>query len=416
MLEHWAIFVDNDSKKSSFIEAVLNNTQSDFKSFRNLKGLLFSSLSITKLINEEERHGPLRLNNTAQPLKTMSSGEQKKALLSHIFENSPDYIILDNPFDNLDVDFQQELRLMLKTKANTIRILQLISRKSDKLSFIHNYGILEKDCFKEIQASTIETIFQNEIHFNENIPKPIESISYFEKSIIDIRNISISYNNKKVLNNITWAIKPGDFWQLIGKNGSGKSTILSMIIGDNPKAYGKDIYLFGKKKGTGESVWDIKQKIGYFSPAMTDKFTGRHTLENMLISGFNDSIGLYTKPTDLQQRVIQEWITLLNFQQKKNTLFKNLTVGEQRLVMTARAMVKHPPLLILDEPTAGMDDASATLLVALVNKIASESSTAIIFVSHRQENGLLPKSTYQLDMTDNGSVGSSQVIEQTKPL
>lgn len=407
MLEHWAIFADNDSKKSSFIEAVLNNTHSEFKSFNDQKGILFSSLSITTLINEEERHGALRLNNTAQPLKTMSSGEQKKALLYHIFENSPDYIILDNTFDNLDVDFQQELQLILKTKANTIRFLQLTSRKSDTLSFIHNYGVLEKDCFKKIQASTIETIFQNKIHFNGNIPKPIESISYSEKSLIDIRNVSISYNNKKVLNNITWAIKPADFWQLTGKNGSGKSTLLSMIIGDNPKAYGKDIYLFGKKKGTGESVWDIKQKIGYFSPAMTDKFTGRHTLENMLISGFNDSIGLYTKPTDVQKRVIEQWITILNFQEKKNSLFKDLTLGEQRLVMTARAMVKHPPLLILDEPTAGMDDSSATLLVALVNKIASQSSTAIIFVSHRQESGLLPKSTYRLDITDNGSVGSS---------
>lgn len=407
MLEHWAIFADNDSKKSSFIEAVLNNTHSEFKSFNDQKGILFSSLSITTLINEEERHGPLRLNNTAQPLKSMSSGEQKKALLYHIFENSPDYIILDNTFDNLDVDFQQELQLILKTKANTIRFLQLTSRKSDTLTFIHNYGVLEKDCFKKIQASTIETIFQNEIHFNGNIPKPIESISYSEKSLIDIRNISISYNNKKVLNNITWVIKPADFWQLTGKNGSGKSTLLSMIIGDNPKAYGKDIYLFGKKKGTGESVWDIKQKIGYFSPAMTDKFTGRHTLENMLISGFNDSIGLYTKPTDVQKRVIEQWITLLNFQEKKNSLFKDLTLGEQRLVMTARAMVKHPPLLILDEPTAGMDDSSATLLVALVNKIANQSSTAIIFVSHRKENGLLPKSTYRLDITGNGSVGSS---------
>lgn len=407
MLEHWAIFADNDSKKSSFIEAVLNNTHSEFKSFNDQKGILFSSLSITTLINEEERHGPLRLNNTAQPLKSMSSGEQKKALLYHIFENSPDYIILDNTFDNLDVDFQQELQLILKTKANTIRFLQLTSRKSDTLTFIHNYGVLEKDCFKKIQASTIETIFQNEIHFNGNIPKPIESISYSEKSLIDIRNVSISYNNKKVLNNITWVIKPADFWQLTGKNGSGKSTLLSMIIGDNPKAYGKDIYLFGKKKGTGESVWDIKQKIGYFSPAMTDKFTGRHTLENMLISGFNDSIGLYTKPTDVQKRVIEQWITLLNFQEKKNSLFKDLTLGEQRLVMTARAMVKHPPLLILDEPTAGMDDSSATLLVALVNKIANQSSTAIIFVSHRKENGLLPKSTYRLDITGNGSVGSS---------
>lgn len=407
MTEHWAIFIDNDSQKSKFIEAILTGKHPNFKYFDHKKGILFSSLTVNKFIYEEERHGQSKLENASQPLKTMSSGEQKKVLLYHILEQTPDYIILDNPFDNLDIGFQQELKQLLQTKARTICFVQLASRKADTLSFITNFGVLTREQFTKIAARNLDMVFQNNVHFTGNIPKPIRTINHPWSSLIDIQNVSISYNNKKVLNNITWTIKSGDFWQLIGKNGSGKSTILSMIIGDNPKAYGKDIYLFGKKKGTGESVWEIKEKIGYFSPAMLDKFTGRHTVEYMLISGFTDSIGLYTLPTDTQKNIIDQWIILLNFQQKKNKLFKDLSQGEQRLVMTARAMVKHPPILILDEPTAGMDDSSATLLVALVNKIASQSSTAVIFVSHRKEKGLLPKSTYRLDMTIDGSIGTS---------
>ena len=107
----------------------------------------------------------------------------------------------------------------------------------------------------------------------------------------------------------------------------------------------------------------------------------------MIISGFYDSIGLYIPPSDQEKNLVISWLTLLQLHHKRNTLFLDLTMGEKRLVMTARAMIKHPPLLILDEPTAGLDDKSASLFIALVNKIAQESDTAIIFVSHRKETG-----------------------------
>ena len=127
----------------------------------------------------------------------------------------------------------------------------------------------------------------------------------------------------------------------------------------------------------------------------------------MLISGFTDSVGLYIQPTEMQKQASKEWLLLLHLWDKRKTLFKDLSLGQQRLLMTARAMVKHPPLLILDEPTTGMDDASAQLLVALVNKIANETNISIIFVSHRKEPGLLPKSIFELVMTSNGSIGNA---------
>ena len=126
----------------------------------------------------------------------------------------------------------------------------------------------------------------------------------------------------------------------------------------------------------------------------------------MLISGLNDSVGLYVKPTAFQQRIIKQWLALLDLYDIKNTFFNTLSTGKQRLVMTARAMVKQPPLLILDEPTAGMDDDSAALLVALVNKFAKETNTAIIFVSHRKEKGLKPKQTFYLTPHETGSTGN----------
>ncbi len=405
MTAHWAIFINNDSHTADFVTAILNQSHPDFKYFDSQKGAMFSPLALTKLIDQEERYGRSPLKRSGQAIKTMSSGEQKKALLFHILESQPDYIILDNPFDNLDTDFQIELKQLLIQKSNKIGFIQLASRKSDTLPFANRFGRLQKDRFTLLETQSSDDTIHFRTPFEGQIPKPIHELKIEEHTLIEFKNVSISYGNKPILRNITWKILKGDFWQIVGKNGSGKTTLLSMIIGDNPKAFGKDIYIFGKKKGSGESVWDIKEKIGYFSSSITDKFRGRHSVEHMLISGLTDSIGLYTQPTEAQKRTGQEWLQLLDFWDRRNTLFKNLSLGQQRLVMTARAMVKHPPLLILDEPTAGMDDTSAQLLIALVNKMAAETDTTIVFVSHRAEPGLLPKSIFRLEMHPNGSVG-----------
>lgn len=405
--KHWAIFIDNTSNKSDFIHQILYSTMpSGFENLNGLQGALFSKLALVTYMDEENRHGKKILNeDSQQSLQSMSSGEQKKALLQYILKSQPDFIILDNPFDDLDTTSQERLKATLIARSKQTSFLQIISRKDDLLPFITNYIKLDKETLRFHE--NLDTVFDVEdtTVFNHFIPLPIQPIEHNEEILIDIQNNTIKYGDKIVLKNINWTIKKREFWQLLGKNGSGKTTILSMITGENPKGYGQDLFLFGRKKGSGESIWDIKKKIGYFTPSMTDKFSGYHTLENMIISGLNDSIGLYIKPSEVQLRLAKEWLSLIDMYHIKNTLFNTLSIGQQRLVMTIRAMVKHPLLLIMDEPTTGLDDASAQLLVALVNKIAQESATAVVFVSHRHEPRLTPNFIYELQITNEGSIG-----------
>lgn len=403
-MEHLGIFTDNQTNKKELIRKLQNNEFSDIVNLKDIPGKLFSQLEVRRFMEEEEKHGTKYISTKGQALKTMSSGEQKKALLFHILDQKPDYILLDNPFDNLDISFQNDLKTLLLEKASGTLLIQLASRKSDMLPNIRNFAkvidgqlrVLTENIQGEDKEATI---------FLGSIPPAIEPIPFNGETLITFEKVSVSYGEKHVLKDIDWEVKTGEFWQLIGNNGTGKTTILSMITGDNPKAFGQEIYLFGNKKGSGESVWDIKEKIGYFSPAMTDSFSGRHSVENMLISGLLDSIGLYIKPTETQKRICKEWLLLLGLWERRNVQFNDLSLGDQRLVMTVRAMVKHPPLLILDEPTSGMDDASASILVQLVNKIAQETQTTILFVSHRKEPGLNPKKILELKHTDKGSIG-----------
>ncbi|TLP77030.1 ATP-binding cassette domain-containing protein [Maribacter sp. ACAM166] len=407
-MNHWVIYIDNNSKKKEFIELFSKGkVPTELQEYKDKTGSLYSQITLEKLIEEEDKHDHKIISSKEQALETMSSGEQKKALLYYLLQQRPDYIILDNPFDNLDTHFQEELKTILQEHSTSITFIQLASRKADTLLFINKFGKLDHSTFTEISnLKTLEAKTTDPFN-TDSIPTPLATIGYCNNPLIQFKNVSISHGNKTILRDINWKVNKGDFWQLTGANGTGKTSILSMIIGDNPKAFGQEIYLFGSKKGSGESVWDIKKKVGYYSPAMTNRFKGRHSVEHMLISGLTDSVGLYTMPTEMQKRLIKQWLLLLDLYELKDTYFNQLSTGKQRLIMTARAMVKHPPVLILDEPTTGMDDASAALLVALVNKIAKETDTAIIFVSHRKEPYLEPKSIYTLLKSATGSIGVS---------
>ena len=406
---HWAVLIDNDSDKVGFVKSILNNDPPNgFEKLKGLNGSLFSKLTLEQFIDEEDRHGLKILSKErSQPLKTMSSGERKKALLKHILKNNPDYLLLDNPFDNLDIESQTDLKIKLQARKDDILLVQFFSRKSDLLPFIDSHYKLNGRDLIPLKKTNLQLSGQTS-KFHGNIPPPIQKLPYAEEVLIELKNVSVSYLEKPILKNINWKINKGDFWELKGKNGSGKTTILSMITGENPKGYGQDLYIFGRKKGSGESVWDIKKRIGYFTPSMTDKFTGYHSVENMIISGLNDSIGLYIRPTEAQLRTANEWLHLIGMGRQRNNLFHDLTMGQKRLIMCVRAMIKHPVLLIFDEPTAGLDDASAALFVNLVNKFAQESESTIIFVSHRKEPNLSPDFVYELKITEHGSIGGVQ--------
>jgi len=408
MSKHWAIFIDNSSAKKQFIDRALKGDLPDeFSFFRNRKGLLFSKASLNYFLDEEDKHGVNHLDTVnKQALKTRSSGEQKKALLQYQLKLEHDFIILDNPYDNLDLESQNRLKSDLEKQSEQNTFIQLISRKSDLLSFINNFAYLNGEQLL-FYTSLNEIPKRKEAIFSDKLPSPLKDTLYDHESLVSMNNVGVSFQNKTVVQNINWEIKPGEFWQLIGNNGSGKTTLLSMITGENPKGYGQNLVLFGIKKGSGESIWDIKKNIGYFSPAMTYKFKGRHSLLHMLVSGLNDSIGLYVKPTESQLNLAIEWLELLEMKAIKDVFFYELSEAYQRLIMIARAMIKHPLLLILDEPTEGLDDQSAKLIVNLVNKIGKESNTATIFVSHRVEPGLQPDHIFELKMTPNGSVGIS---------
>lgn len=407
-LKHWTIFTDNRTDSSGFIQGLLEGAvPALLASLNGLKGAVLSRSIIDHFIWEEEVHDQkIATKDSAQSLRSMSSGEQQKLVLNHLLETDPDYIILDHPFDNLDSSSQEAIRSRLSQLASKMVFILLVSRKSDYLAFIEDKAFLNSD--RSLQKIDARTMNQLSDKLNVNLPKipQVSSDTHFDESLlVAFKNVEVSFDNRPILKNIHWRISKGEFWQLKGVNGSGKTTLLSMITGENSKAYGQEVYLFGYKKGSGESIWDIKKQLGYYAPTLTYSFKGGHTVEQMLISGLKDSIGLYQTPNETQKRIASDWLLIMGMLPLKDVLFTNLTVGQQRLVMVVRAMIKQPLLLILDEPTEQLDEANASLLVHLINKFAQETSTAIIYVSHREEEGLRPQFIFELQKTEKGAIG-----------
>jgi molybdate transport system ATP-binding protein len=407
--KHWAIFVANNVDKTQFIKSIFNkNNPPELSYLHQLKGELFSESILIDYIKEEQRFGNSPLNSyKSRDLSTFSGGEQKKILLQHCLAQKPDFIVLDSPFDNLDAASQDELQILLDEISDKLIIIQLYQRSAEKLKFINKNAFLNTKGSFELAA---------ESNSNQNHERSISSVlelpTLLQKNIkksgclVSFRSVNVNYNDKPILKNINWQINVGEFWQLIGPNGAGKSTLLSLIIGDNPKAYGQNITLFGMQKGSGESVADLKKNIGYFSPSMVSMFTRKTSVEHMVISGIFDSIGLYKIPSERHVRIANEWLATIGLKEFAKKEFFKLSIGQQRLIMIARAMVKQPPLLILDEPMAGLDDDNALKVNQLINKIHEAGATTILYVSHRKEPGLLAKSFFELKPSAHGSQGT----------
>ncbi len=408
-IQHSAIYIHGNTDKKWLINQILAEQLPGIKeTMHNLQGEVYSGIALQHFIDEELFHGQLEietgLNNT---LSVASSGEQRKALLNYILTRKPGFIILDDVFESLDIKASEGLSIKLQEISDTIVLIQLLNRKPDLLPCIDTIYLLEGEAItdKQSRAEFIEQHIapaKNEI---SAIPPPLHKYEPLAFPLVEMNNVSVQYNERPILQNICWKISEGEFWQLKGPNGSGKSTLLSMITGDNPKAYGQDMMLFGKKKGSGETVWQIKEKIGYFAPNIIRHFERQDSIHQMIISGFFDSVGLYIKPTDMQIKRANDWLVLLGMYADKQQPFRLFPPGQQRMILIARAMVKHPPLLILDEPTSGLDDESALLFAALVNQVAAETNTAILYVSHRNEPGLKPNHFFELIPTPEGSLG-----------
>jgi len=338
----------------------------------------------------------------------LSNGETKRLMIAAALIKNPVLLMLDNPLAGLDVQTRAEFNIIIADIiASGITIIMgtspfEIPAAITHIAVLENGSIAKQTPAKDFDASAFSHVDKGKLDKDEltnllnanNIP-PYDWI-------VRMDNVNITYGDKEVLKNIDWQIKQGERWALLGPNGAGKSTLLSLINGDNPQAYANNIILFDRKRGTGESIWDIKSKTGFVSPELYQYFPTDNSCLQVIESGFYDTMGLF-RPSDPKKAAIAlRWMKALEIERYARILLKNIPASAQRLCLLARALIKNPTLLIFDEPCQGMDAHQQQHFKMLVDTICELSNVTLIYVTHYQHE--IPDSVDKVLRLDKGSV------------
>ncbi|MBQ8500773.1 MAG: ATP-binding cassette domain-containing protein [Bacteroides sp.] len=330
----------------------------------------------------------------------LSSGELRKFQLTKTLLTAPRILILDNPFIGLDATARRQLAEVLAQLAGeSVQIILVLSRLDDIPPFITHVlpveGLLvgekmSRETYLHLFGRQEEQRRVEENRLLEALRRRILELPYTHtnftgREVVRLNKVSIRYGERTILKELDWLVCRGERWALSGENGSGKSTLLSLVCADNPQSYACDIALFGRKRGSGESIWEIKKHIGYVSPEMHRAYLKNLPAIEIVASGLHDTVGLYKRPRPEEFAVCEWWMDIFGVAHLKDKLFLQLSSGEQRLCLLARAFVKDPELLILDEPLHGLDTYNRRRVKHIIEAFCDRQDKTLIMVTHYED-------------------------------
>ncbi len=367
----------------------------------------------------------------ARKVHQLSNGESRKIFLARLLLRSPRLLILDDPLAGLDARSRARLKAGIERmlEKQDPAVLLITSRYEDIPAGIDRFLLVREHAviaqcerqtlrnnaayhgfFSRLGTGRKESVVPEA--FTGMVERYAEELTAGERlpEMVAMRGVSIAYQGVTVLKGIDWTVRQGERWALLGANGAGKTTLLSLILADNPQAYTNDIRLFGQQRGSGESIWQIKRRIGWVSPELHVFYERSASVQEVIGSGFFDSVGLYRRCTKEQNAVVVGWMEALDLAPLAERPFYALSTGQQRLILLARALVKQPALLVLDEPCQGLDDPHRFQMIDLVDRLCRAAPVTVIFVSHYKKE--IPASiTHQISLR-NGRILSCGPVEK----
>lgn len=363
------------------LEQVYSMSGDDTPSRRQLKEHIYDIFHLRPLLDKY--------------LILLSSGELRKFQLSCTLFSRPRVLVMDNPFIGLDAETRDQLRDLLTSLSHeqSLQIILVLSKSDDIPDFITH--VVEVSDMKVLPKVTRQEYQQSHQSFPAHVLEdkyrkaildlPYKADQKHADTIVKLNKVSIRYGSRTILSNLDWTVKSGERWALGGQNGSGKSTLLSLICADNPQSYACDITLFDTPRGSGESIWDIKKHIGYVSPEMHRAYHRDIPAIRIVASGLSDSAGINLKPDAAQYETCRFWMEVFRLRGLEQETFLHLSSGQQRLVLLARAFVRDPELLILDEPLHGLDNTNRRLVKDVIETFCQRLNKTLIMVTHYEE-------------------------------
>jgi len=348
-------------------------------------------LSVDEKIYNDRREKAVRLlkinHLMNRRLIQLSNGEMRKVLMARAIMQQPKLIVIDDPYYGLDRDSKEVFSAAINGMllSGMPKLLIVINDQADIPENVTH--VIDIEDRKIIRAGPKEMAGYGtleKLDFNSGFKASGMFINKWGKgrAIIEMNNACVTYGGREVLKSVSWIMHEGENWLISGHNGAGKSTLLSLILADNPQAYSNDIKIFGIKRGSGESIWDIKKKIGWVAAELQYYYNSSHSNLDVVCSGFDDSIGIYRKFTEHEKRKAAGLMDSLGIRDRSGADFISASEGEKRLVLLARALVKRPELLVLDEPCQGLDNIHKGLFNRVLEQTVGSGKVSSIYVTH----------------------------------
>jgi molybdate transport system ATP-binding protein len=343
----------------------------------------------------------------SKDLTQLSSGERRKVSIARALLERPRLLILENPVTGLDASSRTALEQVVDGLAQEDVSVILVTARLDALPpsvthllLVHEGRVVAQGRREAVLAAIGDPLEASPVHGRSlpGGPEPRGALS----ALIRMHDVRVRYGRRQILTGVDWTVKPGEHWALVGPNGAGKTTLLSLILGDHPQAYANDIVLFGRQRGSGESIWEIKEQIGWVAPELHLYYPEGSSCLDIVCSGFSDTIGVREPYTMAQRATAERWMQELGVGEWAGRRFGALSESQQRLALIARALVKMPTLLILDEPCQGLDTPNRMRVRHVVERIARESRTTVIYVTHEADE--LPSTVTHLLRLERGRV------------
>ena len=422
-------FISQSGRKSTYYSQRYENLEEDDSP--DVYTYLKNSCRKSGLSDDEKQimevMGQVQIVHLAKrKLLQLSNGERKRTQLSAALLQQPDLLVLDQPFTGLDAGSRDRFSELLVWLMNSGRSLVVICDYGHVPPGVHHVLELHKGKVARLveranyapPSVDYQTTGGADPTLFGLLPTPDET----HLCMVRMRDVKVSFGGKQILSNINWEVKNGDRWALLGPNGAGKTTLLSLITADNPQGYSNDLVLFDRRRGSGESIWDIKKRIGFVSPELHLYFLRRTGTFNpapgmgekastlydalsctdVIVSGFRDEVGFVASPTGLQRKIATTWLSVFHLEYLRNRKFHQASLGEQRLLLLARALAKSPSLLILDEPCQGLDPAQSRHFIHLLDVVCTKLNTTMVFVTHLQEE--IPRCVNKLLRLNDGRI------------
>ncbi|HEX5659996.1 MAG TPA: ATP-binding cassette domain-containing protein [Polyangiales bacterium] len=372
--------------QQAFYEAQLANDEANFKQGVD------TSIEVRELLGAEGRAHPLFEAFRLAPLwergyRLLSTGEGRKTLLLAAVLRRPSLLVLDEPFDGLDVSAHAELVHAIVQTAEHVPVIVVGAFASSPFESVREVIVIEHR--RVAFRGSAQAWHAHAAPLPHRAP-PVDLGSYYAPlepgvPLVQLRNGSVRYGEQVVFAGLDFTVMPGQHTLIVGPNGCGKSTLLEMITGDHAQAYSNDLHLFGRRRGSGETVWEIKKNVGLVSSRLHRDYRVGGSVEEVLLSGLFDSIGVYVQVEPSHRHKARAWLEWLQLGVEPSASFRELSFGQQRLVLIARAAIKVPPLVVMDEPTSGLDADNRERALELVESLCTQRKSTVLFVTHRED-------------------------------